>query len=184
MIIHCLKHSAGMTPEIRTPTYTCTVNTPKSNQVILIHVHVHVHVRVHAFMHNSFGKSKHTNSSTCTLYTCHILLVLTSLFNYLQGPPTKSASMENFIRGTTGSSTAGEMDSKELNGHTFSGSSGLNCTPKSGSASSFDEKERGYERSEGMVGEGREGEYESAPTGNIVPIPQLRALMDEERARQ
>ena len=93
--------------------------------------------------------------------------------------------MENFNpHGTAGSSTAREMGSKELNGHSFSGSSGLNCTLKSGSVSSFDEKERGYEHSEGMAGEGKEGEHESASSKNIVPIPQLRALMDEERARQ
>jgi hypothetical protein len=105
-----------------------------------------------------------------------------------QGPPTKSVSMDNFnARGTAGSggvhNATGEIDSKELNGHNFSGSSGLNCTPKSGSISSFDEKERGYEHSEGRAGEEKEGEHDSAPSGNIVPIPQLRALMDEERAR-
>ena len=93
--------------------------------------------------------------------------------------------MENFNpHGTTGSSTAREMGSKELNGHSFSGSSGLNCAPKSGSVSSFDEKERGYEHSKGVAGEEKEGEHESAHSKNIVPIPQLRALMDEERARQ
>ena len=105
----------------------------------------------------------------------------------LQGPPTKSVSMDDFNPSSGGvCNAAGEMDSKGLNGHSFSGSSGLNCTPKSGSIASFDEKERGYEHSEGRTREEKGGVHNSAPSGNVVhvPMPQLRTLMDEESSRQ
>lgn len=98
----------------------------------------------------------------------------------IQAPPTKSASMDNFI---TSTGTTRETDSKELingvNSHSFSGSSGLNCTPKSGSLSSFDEKERENEGRARGEGEGREIEQDKSASSELVHTP-----VDENRDRQ
>ena len=99
---------------------------------------------------------------------------------YTQGPPTKSASMD-FSHGNTASarvsSATGEIDSKGMNN--LSGSSGLNCTPKSGSISSFDERDRELDHSEGKL-----VDEHSSSSGYVVPIPQLHTAVDGNRPRQ
>ena len=82
--------------------------------------------------------------------------------------------MDNFTRHGGGvSSRAGEMESREQNGVNFSGSSGLNYTPNSGSLSSFDER-----RSDGKIAE---TEGQGATSGGRTTTP---PSVDENRARQ
>ena len=135
---------------------------------------------------------------TCTCESCVYVHVHVPVY-FMQGLPTKSVSMDNFsLRSSTGSaglsSAAGEIDSKELNGvnnRSFSDSSGLNCTPKSGSLSSFDDRERQCEHSKGRGGEEREMGNEkdieqknSVASGNMVLIPQFPAHTDGNRGQQ
>lgn len=97
--------------------------------------------------------------------------------------------MDNFsygsATGTQVSSATGEMGSKGVNGvNNLSASSGLNCTPKSGSISSFDERDREFDHGEGKLEVEKIEEHTCASSGNMVPIPQLRTAMDVNRPRQ
>ena len=109
---------------------------------------------------------------TCTCMCTHV----TCMYVILQAPPTKSASMDNFI---TSTGTTSETDKELINGvnsHSFSGSSGLNFTPKSGSLSSFDEKER---ENEGRARGEREVEQGNSASSELVHTP-----VDGNRERQ
>ena len=109
----------------------------------------------------------------------------------LQGLPTKSVSMDNFSRGSPAcagiSNATGEVESVGVNGtnvQNLSGSSGLICTPKSGSLSSFDDKERACEQTTCSYEKTELEEDVVSPSGNMVTIPPLPRPLDVDRERQ